>query len=188
MAINFVGTNFVGKNFVSTRNKQGRPKKECAMMTTQLQAKRSVFCDNIQAQLTGLHLLYARKQLSQQQFIAGCYYTDLSQKLRRSMGGICGPMSSTITKIDHLPGAKASFVMNQSALCSQNAIHETLGYVHFDALKLVQRILLTDAMESASIVKELPFTQLGIFRKALDVIYNYLEQNAVSLEAYEKIA
>jgi hypothetical protein len=176
--------------FVCTKNKQGRPRKEVTEMNCQMEAKRTALgAHSGLEQLTGLHYLYIRKQLSKEQFIAGNYYTQLCAKLRKSLGNISGQKASAISRIDHIPGIPTKEIMlNQDAVAVQSDLNEIIGYVHDDALNIVTLAVNEDCMESAQFVRNLSFTKLGIFRKTLDVIFRYIQENSISIEQYYKIA
>jgi len=185
--------------FINTRLKQGRPKKEENHITQQLAAKRIQCQDKTQdnpvqtQQLTGLFLLWSRKQLSQQQFISGLYYEKLCHQLKRSMGNLSGPVQSSLqrvhqTHLTDITNKIKQININESALSVLNQINQIIGYVHESAQDIVKKVLQEDCLESARTVKTLTYTQLSIFRRCLDIIGNYLKDNSIKVEEFYHIA
>ena len=109
-------------------------------------------------QLTGLYLLWARKQINKQQFIAGCYYEELHFKLERSLGNLSKQRESTIAKVhavhmSEMNNKLAQFTINEQINKRVQRIEEMIGYVHDKALSIMRKVLLSCPLESAQEVK-----------------------------------
>lgn len=168
-------------NFVGSSSVKGRPKKECA---NQILNEKRAQISNDCAQLTGLYLLWTRRQICKEQFLSGCYYEELNLRLERGIRNMCKPQASSLTKIptahlNELTNKLLQFGLNEKISCKLAYIEQIIGYVHSSALSILRRVLLSSPFESAQEIKNMGYEELSILKKALSVINDQLNKQSM---------
>lgn len=182
--------------YVCNRLKKGRPKNVYSLVdsgTAQLQEKRASFGLNENNQpMTSLYMLWSRKKVNNNQFLSGCYYEEISYKLKRSSGSLQGGFNSSLARLqDSINNGFFNDVnrirqlnMNEQHADTIHNIHRLASYVHIKAIGLLDSIIVQNDLEAYKRLDSMFNQDLPILQRTLDVIYNNFLAAELSQQDY----
>lgn len=153
--------------FTSTKSKLGRPKKQLAS------------CSMSHIQITGLFMLFARRQICLDGFNAGCYYESLMLKVNYNLGQVSGPSISvaartfTDVRYDFCKGLQGLKV-NRFDLEHLQEIEYLISMMHTNALTLLRQVIQMQDQKSCQQLDVLGYNQTLLLNKVLGNLYIHI--------------
>lgn len=188
-------------SYICNKLKQGRPKNVYALVdcgTAQLQEKRAQFgLQSNSDPMTCLYMLWSRKKIDNNQFLAGCYYEEISYKLKRSTGTLQGGYNSSLARLqDSINNGFFNDVnkiktlkLNEKCADIVHEMQKLASYVHIKGIRLLDEIIMQNDLESYKKLDTMFNQDLQILQKVLDVLYHNIIHkalNQIQIDSYHK--
>lgn len=180
-------------SYVSSRVKMGRPKTTSLyptadLGTKELREKREKFgLTSSQEPMTCLFVLWSRKSITYDQFIAGCYYEELHYKLKRSSGCLQGTIKSSLAR---LQDGEVRVIRNKLPMVSINEhfsslladVRNTLSLIHPNGISLLDRLIVLNDLSLLSILEKTASIEMKIVQKCLNMIDDQMKKHVILQE------
>lgn len=138
-------------SYVSSKAKIGRPKTSSIYSTAdfgtkQFQEKREQFGVSHNEPMTCLFIMWSKKHITHDQFVAGCYYEELCHRLRKSTGVLNGPMKSSLARMQDgdvrvIRNKMPTLSLNENCSSILADIRVMMSYVHPNTTGIMERLI-----------------------------------------------
>ncbi len=191
-------------SYICNKAKVGRPKTTSVYPTAdfgtkQLQEKREKYgldANNSKHEpLTCLFILWSKKCLSYEQFVAGCYVEELLYRLRRSSGSLQGNVKTSLARLKDgevkvVRNKLPSIGINERVSSMLSDVRDIVSLVHPNAMGLLERLMTVDDFEFIHNLEKGMSIDMKVIHKCLDMIdvmikkHMSMQQEMLSVERY----
>lgn len=174
-------------SYTCTKVKLGRPKVSrnfltCDRGTDELRCRREKLgLYSNHEPMTCLFILWSRKSITYEQFIAGCYYEELCYKLKKSSGFLQGTIKTSLARLQQseinvIKHKMPVICINEQCSNILADIRALINILHPDCESLIDRIVILNDFDLLNKFN-MPFnSEIKIVTKTLDVIFSHMQK------------